>query len=101
MGGSWDDRNVICKGNYRIFSGYRCEDGYLTITTARECNEAAKYVQNNYMTVDTNVPSASLNPFGCYIYGSAQRGYTNLYYNQQGKTWGSWDHRNVICKLGA
>jgi hypothetical protein len=87
--------------HYRIFSGYECKDGYDAIPTPGECNEAAKSVQHTRLTVNTNVPSASVNPHGCYLYGSSARGFSNLYFNYAGKTSGSWENRNVICKIGA
>jgi hypothetical protein len=87
--------------HYRIFSGYECKDGYDAIPTPGECNEAAKAVQHTRLTVNTNVPSASVNPHGCYLYGSFAQGFSNLYFNYAGKTSGSWEDRNVICKIGA
>jgi hypothetical protein len=87
--------------NWKIFSGYACHWPYQEISTAWECNEAAQHVQSNHLAVDMNVPSAEMNPHGCYIYGNSAQGYFNLYYNYRGTTSGSWSNRNVICKEGA
>jgi hypothetical protein len=102
--GSWDKRSVICKQtppSYILQPGYSCPSGYRHLAGAGECQYASKQIVPNGFSLNINydTPSAGQNPQYCYVYGDSASGFTSLYWNPGGVTYGSWPQRNVICKM--
>jgi hypothetical protein len=89
--------------DYILQSGYSCPAGYQHLADPAECQHASKQVVPNgfSLPIDYNTPSANQNPQYCYVYGDSAGGFTHLYWNPAGVTYGSWSNRNVICKAGS